>query len=46
MELLILLLLVAGAVCFGIAAFGAVARPNLVALGLLCWISTAVIPLI
>lgn len=43
MDLLVLLLLVAGAVCFGIATFAAV-RHNLVALGLLCWIVTAIFP--
>lgn len=40
-----LLLLVVGAVCFGLAAFGVSAhRLNLVALGLLCWIATAILP--
>lgn len=39
-----LLLLVAGAVCFGLAAFGVAARINLVAMGLLCWIVTVLIP--
>lgn len=43
MELLVLLLLVAGAVCFGIAAFAAI-RHNLIALGLLCWIVTVIFP--
>lgn len=44
MELLILLLLVAGAACFGLAAFGVSARINLVAMGLLCWIVTVIVP--
>lgn len=44
MELLVLLLLVAGAVCFGLAAFGVAARINLVAMGLLCWIVTVIVP--
>lgn len=39
-----LLLLIAGAVCFGLAAFGFAARVNLLALGLLFWILTALIP--
>lgn len=43
MDLLVLLLLVAGAVCFGIAAYAAT-RVNLVALGLLCWVVTAILP--
>lgn len=44
MELLIVLLLLAGAACFALAAFGVVARVNLVAAGLLCWILTVLIP--
>ena len=44
MELLVLLLLIAGAVCFGLAAFNRPARVNLVALGLLFWILTVVVP--
>ncbi len=44
MGLLVLILLIIGAVCFGLAAFGvAVTRVNLVAAGLLCWIVTAII---
>jgi len=39
-----LILLMAGAACFGLAAFGVAARVNLVALGLLCWILTVLIP--
>lgn len=44
MGVLILLFLIAGAVCFGLAAFGVGARVNLVALGLLFWILTALVP--
>lgn len=45
MELLILiLLLVTGAVCFGLATFGSPSRINLVPLGLLCWVLTVIIP--
>lgn len=44
MELLLVLLLAAGAVCFAFAAFGVPARISLVPLGLLCWILVALIP--
>lgn len=44
MDVLVLVLLLAAAVCFGLAAFGVAARINLVALGLLCWVLTALIP--
>ena len=46
--MLTLILLIIAAVCFGLAAFGAVAsgRVNLVALGLLAWVLTALIPAI
>lgn len=43
MEVLMLLLLLAGLVCFILAAFRVTVRPELVALGLAFWISTAVI---
>ena len=43
MELVILLLLILGLVCFIAAAFGAVFRLNLVALGLAFWIITVLI---
>lgn len=44
MHLLVIILLLAGLVCFLCAAFGvAGARVNLLALGLACWISTALI---
>lgn len=33
-----MLLLIAAVVCFAAAAFNVVARVNLVALGLLCWV--------
>jgi len=45
MNLIIILLLVAGLVCFIIAAankFGA--KVNLIALGLACWIATLILP--
>jgi hypothetical protein len=44
MALLVLILLIVAAVCFGLAAFGvAVSRVNLVAAGLLCWVVTVII---
>lgn len=40
-----LVLLIAALVCFGLAAFGVGGGwINLVALGLLCWVLTALIP--
>lgn len=44
MDVLILLLLIAGFVCFVLAAIGVAARLNLLAIGLACWILTALIP--
>jgi len=44
MELLILLLLIAAAICFGLAAFGVGGHINLTALGLLFWVLTALLP--
>lgn len=44
MSTLILILLLIGAVCFGLAAFGVPARVNWVALGLLAWILTQLLP--
>lgn len=45
MEVIVLLLLLAGAVCLALATLGAAARRiNLLPLGLLCWIVTAIIP--
>ena len=45
--MIILILLIAGLVCFLLAAFGAtVPRINLTALGLAFWILTFIIPLI
>lgn len=43
MGLLVLILLIIGAVCFGLAMVNVAARVNLVAAGLLCWIVTAII---
>ncbi len=43
MEALILILLVAGAICFALGAFGVAARVNWTPLGLLFWILTAII---
>lgn len=43
MDIAILILLVAGAIFFLIAGLNAVARYNLVAFGLLCWIITTLI---
>lgn len=44
METVVLILLIAGAVCFGLAAAGVAARVNLVALGLFAWILSVLIP--
>ena len=48
MHVLTLVLLILSALCFGLAAFGAVSsgRINLVALGLLAWVLTVLIPAI
>ena len=46
MDVITLVLLLAGAVCFGLAAANVATRVNLVALGLLFWIITALIPAI
>jgi hypothetical protein len=47
MDLIILLLLIAGLVCFIIAATNRwTARVNLIALGLAFWISTVILPLL
>lgn len=43
--MLTLILLIAGAVCFGLAAAGVGGRVNLIALGLLCWLLTVLLPL-
>lgn len=44
MALTVLLLLVGAAVCFGLAAFRVTLRLELIALGLLCWVLTQLIP--
>lgn len=44
MELLVILLLIAGAVCFTLAMVNVAVRWNLVAAGLLAWILTDLIP--
>jgi len=44
MEVVLLLLLIAAAVCFGLAAANVASRVNLLALGLLFWVITAIIP--
>lgn len=44
MDVIVLLLLIAGAACFAAAAFGVASRVNLVALGLLFWILTVLVP--
>lgn len=44
MEVVILLLLIAGAICFGLAAAAVATRINLVALGLLLWVITVIVP--
>ena len=43
MDIAILILLIAAAIFFLIAGLNAVARYNLVAFGLLCWVLTVVI---
>ena len=45
-TLLVVLFLLAGAVCFGLAAFRVAMRLELVALGLLFWILCSLIPAI
>lgn len=44
MDAFILILLIIGAVCFGLAALGVATRVNLVALGLFAWILTILAP--
>lgn len=44
MEVLLLVFLIAAAVCFGLAAANVAAKVNLVALGLLFWVVTALVP--
>jgi hypothetical protein len=44
MEVLLLVLLIAAAVCFGLAAAGVASRINLLALGLLFWVVSELIP--
>lgn len=39
-----IILLVAAAICFGLATFNVAARVNLIALGLLFWVITAITP--
>jgi hypothetical protein len=43
MSLIVLVLLVAAALCFLFATFGVVSRINLIALGLLFWVLTVLI---
>jgi len=42
--MLVLILLILAAICFGLAAFNAAARVNLVALGLLAWVLSVLLP--
>ena len=46
--MLTIVLLIIAAVCFGLAAFGGIAsgRVNLIALGLLAWVLTLLVPAI
>lgn len=44
MNIIRIILLTAGLVCFGLATFGVGGRLNLVALGLACWILTELLP--
>jgi len=45
--MIVIILLIIAAVCFTLAAFGVVAgRINLVAIGLLAWVLSALIPLL
>jgi hypothetical protein len=46
MHTLDLILLIVATICFGLAAFGGIAtgRVNLIALGLLAWVLTVLIP--
>ena len=42
--MLTLILLLIAAICFGLAAFNVPVRVNLVALGLLAWVLTLLVP--
>lgn len=45
MTMLIIVLLIASALCFLLAAFGVKpVKPDLIALGLLCWVLTVLLP--
>lgn len=45
MSVLVLILMIAAIVCFGLAAFGVVAsRINLTALGLALWATATIVP--
>lgn len=46
MHILILILLLVAAVCFGLATFGVATRINLVAAGLFSWVLTVLIPVL
>lgn len=43
---LVLVLLLAGAVCFAFGMFGVAARVNWTDAGLLCWILTVLLPML
>jgi hypothetical protein len=44
MSVLIIVLLVAAVVCFLLETFNVAVRPNLIALGLLCWVLAVLLP--
>lgn len=44
MDAITLILLIAAAVLFAVAAFGVASRINLVAAGLFCWVLSQIIP--
>lgn len=46
MEIVVLLLLIAAAVCFGLALFNVPTRLNMVAGGLLAWVLAVLIPML
>lgn len=44
MDVLVLVLLILAAICFGLATFNVATRWNMIGAGLLCWVLTALLP--